>query len=315
MRPFRRGKEAVDAHAADRDLLELDDLRPGIASTATGGGMVSSNDRDSGLFKPVEEVREMTDQVDHQDPSQGGVDQPPAQNDPRYLYFLFVSLVFMLLIVPLLESGTFGEDAMHGGLTAVLITAAIASRRRRSVFIVTLFIVAIAAPLSWSSRYFHEPKLSIVSYGIEAVFFVVMAALILVAVVRRYMNSFHSIFGAICSYLLLGLAWSMLYMALLEYNPDTFAGFSGESVVTSSTQPLASKMTPGKSEVNAELSEMIYYSFVTMSTLGYGDITPQTGVARTFSWMQSVTGQFYIAVLVAWMVSEIPRRRREDGLD
>ena len=53
----------------------------------------------------------------------------------------------------------------------------------------------------------------------------------------------------------------------------------------------------------AEFSQFVYFSFVTMSTLGYGDITPQNSVAKTLTWMQSVTGQFYIAVLVAWMVS------------
>ena len=45
-----------------------------------------------------------------------------------------------------------------------------------------------------------------------------------------------------------------------------------------------------------------------MSTLGFGDITPATSVAQTLAWMQSVVGQFYMAVLVALLVSEIPHR-------
>jgi voltage-gated potassium channel Kch len=65
------------------------------------------------------------------------------------------------------------------------------------------------------------------------------------------------------------------------------------------------------SEVTA-FSQYVYFSFVTMSTLGYGDITPRSSIAQTLAWMQSVTGQFYIAVLVAWMVSEIPRRRSSE---
>ena len=58
-----------------------------------------------------------------------------------------------------------------------------------------------------------------------------------------------------------------------------------------------------------ELSTLIYYSFVTMTTLGYGDFRPVSGFARTLSWMQSVAGQFYIAVLVAYVVTELHRRR------
>ena len=221
------------------------------------------------------------------------------QDDPRYLYLLLLSLVFLLLVVPVFEKGVLGRGLMQAGLTAVLITAAVASRRRRAVFYAVLFVVAVAAPLGWSAEYLGYPKLVIASYLLKAAFFVSMAGLILVAVIRRYMTSFHSIFGAVCSYLLLGLAWSMLYLGLLEIDENTFKGFSG----------LAANQEVTK------LSEMIYFSFVTMSTLGYGDITPQTSVARTLSWMQSVTGQFYIAVLVAWMVTEIPRRRREDGLE
>lgn len=54
-------------------------------------------------------------------------------------------------------------------------------------------------------------------------------------------------------------------------------------------------------------SQVAYFSFVTMSTLGYGDIVPETPLAQTLTWMQSVMGQFYLAVLVAWIVSAVPR--------
>jgi hypothetical protein len=58
-------------------------------------------------------------------------------------------------------------------------------------------------------------------------------------------------------------------------------------------------------------SQFVYFSFVTMSTLGYGDLVPQAPLVQTFSWMQSVMGQFYMAVMVAWLVSEMPRRRAQ----
>ena len=62
-------------------------------------------------------------------------------------------------------------------------------------------------------------------------------------------------------------------------------------------------------------SEMIYFSFVTMSTLGYGDIHPRTPGARTLAWMQSVLGQFYLAVLVAWIVNSIRLWHTKPELD
>jgi uncharacterized membrane protein len=56
-------------------------------------------------------------------------------------------------------------------------------------------------------------------------------------------------------------------------------------------------------------SGWLYFSFVTMTTLGYGDISPVSAVARTLAYMQAVFGQFYIAILVAGLVSAYISRR------
>jgi len=247
---------------------------------------------------PTQEAGLKQEPAPEQDPPP---EQEKAPDDARYLYFLLLSLVFMLLVVPLFESGLVGGSLMHVGLTAVLVTAAIASRRNHGAFAVSIFIVLIAAPLSWSTRWFDDPHpaLILASCLVEAAFFVAMATLILIAVVRRYLASFHAIFGAICSYLLLGLAWAMLYLGIIQLDPDSF------------DPPIYIDRKADRDV--SELSTTIYFSFVTMSTLGYGDFKPQSGVARTISWMQAVVGQFYMAVLVAWLISEIPRRRRGES--
>ena len=58
------------------------------------------------------------------------------------------------------------------------------------------------------------------------------------------------------------------------------------------------------------LSEFQYYSFVTITTLGYGDITPVTGVAKSFSVLEAVVGQLYMVVVIAWMVGNYVRQKR-----
>ena len=90
--------------------------------------------------------------------------------------------------------------------------------------------------------------------------------------------------GAICVFLLLGMIWAFAYSLLELAVPDSFGGLSADR-------------TPGFD------SGWLYFSFVTLTTLGYGDITPATGIARTLSYMQAVAGQFYVAVLVAGLVS------------
>ena len=127
--------------------------------------------------------------------------------------------------------------------------------------------------------------------------------MILTAVIKKHLATIDSIYGAICSYLLYGLAWSMLYLGL-SLSP------AGDWTILGAEFDLESP----RQEVSA-FSQIIYFSFVTMSSLGYGDLVPSTVLVRTLSWMQSVFGQFYIAVLVAWLVSEIPRSRHHEDLE
>jgi hypothetical protein len=94
----------------------------------------------------------------------------------------------------------------------------------------------------------------------------------------------NRIVGAICVYLLLGVMWSAIYMTIEFFQPGSFRG------LTDVTSPVWNP-------------DWIYFSFVTITTLGYGDITPLTQTARSFAFAEAIVGQFYIAVLVAGLVS------------
>ena len=94
----------------------------------------------------------------------------------------------------------------------------------------------------------------------------------------------NRIVGAVCVYLLLGVMWSIAYSALEYSQPGSFKGL---------TELASPAWNP----------DWIYFSFVTITTLGYGDITPLTQTARSLSFAEAIVGQFYIAVLVAGLVS------------
>jgi len=94
----------------------------------------------------------------------------------------------------------------------------------------------------------------------------------------------NRIVGAICVYLLLGVMWSIAYTVLEFSQPGSFKGL---------TELVSPVWNP----------DWIYFSFVTITTLGYGDITPLTQTARSLSFLEAIVGQFYIAVLVAGLVS------------
>ena len=115
------------------------------------------------------------------------------------------------------------------------------------------------------------------------------------------MASVRAIFGAICVYLLIGLCWALMYSALEHVQDDSFQ-------IAHRTMTVSLK--DGR-EVTS-YSQMVYFSFVTMTSLGYGDMTPRTPAAQTLTWMQAVLGQLYLTVLIARLVSVLPRRTQED---
>ncbi len=104
----------------------------------------------------------------------------------------------------------------------------------------------------------------------------------------------NRIVGAICVYLLLGVIWSIFYLVIEFFEPGSFRGL---------TEAASSAWNP----------DWIYFSFVTITTLGYGDITPVTQTARSFAFAEAVVGQFYIAVLVAGLVSAYISARQSSG--
>lgn len=97
------------------------------------------------------------------------------------------------------------------------------------------------------------------------------------------------IYAAMSAYLLLGVAWSFFYALVENITPGAF-DFGSLIAHVESGAP------------HGELRLFSYYSLVTLSTLGYGDITPVTPLARSLSAMEAVTGQLFIAVLPARLV-------------
>jgi len=212
------------------------------------------------------------------------------------LLILLLSLVFILLIVPLAEQKPESRLWLDIGLTGILFSGALVNRRYPPIFIPSLVLIVIGLPSVWISMWVDYDHLFIASCIVVSLFFAMTACFILRMIFRKYVSRMQSIFGAVAAYLMLGLTWAMLYMAIDRLD--------GESI---------SFVLQSGAEETVQFSQLVYFSFVTMSTLGYGDVLPETPMARTLCWMQSVVGQFYMAVLVAMLVAELPNSRwRQD---
>jgi len=216
--------------------------------------------------------------------------------DNHYL-LLLTSLMLTLCAAPAFGAHTQAGKLLHiASLTSVFLTGVYANRGRRKAFRLGVVMTVIAVPAIWACITTEIPY-SITGSVIAIVYCLVMATLILISVFDASHLNPHSLFGAISSYLLVGLAWALMYQVIAQLQPEALrqASLDGTVYITK-TSPFA---------------DYVYFSFVTMSTLGFGDIAPVTRAARTAAWVQSVVGQFFLAVLVARLVGALPYQRRE----
>ncbi len=93
----------------------------------------------------------------------------------------------------------------------------------------------------------------------------------------------NKIVGAVCIYLLMGLLWAFAYLIVEAYFPGSMNGLDED-------------------QWQHNTDDLIYYSLVTLTTLGYGDITPEEPITRFLAYMEAVTGVFYMAILVASLI-------------
>lgn len=114
------------------------------------------------------------------------------------------------------------------------------------------------------------------------------------AVLRQKQVTGQTISMAISLYLLIGLAWGMLYILLYQVQPGAFS-FNGS--------PVPQSLSPGVPDRQTAFPVLIYFSLITLATVGYGDIAPVTLQARYLSVAEGITGQFYLAILVARLVA------------
>lgn len=122
---------------------------------------------------------------------------------------------------------------------------------------------------------------------------------ILIFVFRRDSVAHDDIFAAVAAYLLIAFAFAQIYLLLQMTAPESFRLPSPDATATG----------PGLA------SSMLYFSFVTIATLGYGDVLPYSETARMLAAIEAVVGQFYVAVIVALLVSKFIAPAASQSID
>ncbi|MEM6582547.1 MAG: ion channel [Pseudomonadota bacterium] len=199
--------------------------------------------------------------------------------------FLTLALITLLLLAAVGHSFAMGSS-IHVSQGLVLLTLIIAfftldfgRRWRRFVSIMFLAIVLV----SIGSFFSDSGWLTLIYRSLSLLFFLVTLIVSSPAVLFSGTRTRNAIMGTLALYLLLGIVWAHLYALTLFFVPGAFKGLEPQ---------------PGVDP----LPQLLYFSYVTLATLGYGDISPVAPIVKTLSYLQAITGTFYLAIIVASLI-------------
>ncbi len=217
-------------------------------------------------------------------PQENQVDDAVVLNTPRNGYkLLFISLLALWVVAPLARSFAMDQGFELVVLTLLILAGgyAISDEARRFRVIVVLGV--LVAALVWIDYLpFIDVYPKLPSRIVGVAFFLFVAYEILTDILSKQSRVDMSlIYGALSVYLLIGVAFAWLYEAVFLVDSDAFKG-----------------VLPGE----GDLVSFDYFSFVTLTTLGYGDISPATQVTGSLATLEALIGQVYLTVLVARLV-------------
>ena len=212
-----------------------------------------------------------------------------TDHHPARLGNLLIALVALLMAMPLASWIAEDHPKLAGSVISLVFSAVllltvltIAPSRRR----LTLVLAAVPLAMGWLAVFIRSDTLDLSHHLTAAAFLAYACCLVLKHVVEAKRVTIDLIAGALCIYLLLGILWAYIYSAL----PGEFLILGKEgSLKISIEDPETSTRT-------------IYYSFVTLLTLGFGDIVPKTMTGRMCTIVEALMGQVVLVVLVARLV-------------
>jgi hypothetical protein len=200
----------------------------------------------------------------------------------RFL-FLLISLLAVAILIPILYELdlTRARFFLNVFVTIVLLFSVYAISENKKVFIGILCLAVLAIGARWATYFVQELSTAFIVTAIillAACLFSVTVT-ILFSVLKAGRVTGEKISAAVCVYLLIGVLWAYLFTLTYVLNPGAFR-LEGP-----------------------EFQDFIYYSYVTLTTLGYGDIAPLTPTVRALAYVEAIIGQIYLTVLIARLVA------------
>jgi hypothetical protein len=199
------------------------------------------------------------------------------------LAFFLGLLVFSVFVLPAIGFGSDHSTLYTDCVYSVLVISGVAiAWGRRLLFYSAAVLGLLAIVVRWTA--FHNPTalFAVWREALTLATITMIGLILLLQIFSRGPVTIMRIQGAIAVYLLFGFSWAQGYMIAAHFNP---AGFSSSVGAFSSS------------------SDWMYYSFTTLTTLGYGDVVPTGRIPRMLAIGEALTGQLYLAVMIARLVA------------
>ena len=210
---------------------------------------------------------------------------------------LFVALLVFFVFVPILHQV---RESLHPVLpsifeallfVAVLVGVVVSISTTRVSRILAMGLGLPLAALVALHALGDWPWVGIIRHLVAAAFLGYAIVVMLVFILTSRQVTVNIVHASLCIYLLLGVLWALAYSVIDQVDHAAFR-------FSTSNHSSAPILQVGKGESTA----VLYFSFATLTTLGYGDIVPVSPIARTLATLEAITGQLYLAVLVARLV-------------
>lgn len=204
----------------------------------------------------------------------------------------FSAIIAIFFIVPIFEKNFYTHLLLQCSFILLILSSVYAVNGQRSILIMGPFFLVPFIYFDSLSFHYHSLNYLIVAYGFSLVFTLLAIVVLMRKILRAGLVNADLILGALMVYLLSGILWSKFYFIENMMSPGSFNGagilnFDGTTLLNAYEQQF----------------NFLYYSFATLATLGMGDITPLSHLAKSLTAMEAMFGQLFVAIIIAKLVS------------